>query len=526
MQTDCEISDARVALASATGYGEEAIADALKKAAVLLDWHDVERGPFGNVIPRGAKVLIKPNFVLHENRAGFGLAPLVTHPSLICAAAEAALRAGAGEVLIGDAALQSCDLDHLLDATGLDVWAAELLARDTRFKGIRDFRRTVCEFQNGVRVAAEHLQPENHFVLFDLASDSLLEPVTDDRASFRVTCYDPRLLARTHAPGRHQYLVAREVVEADVIINLPKLKTHKKAGVTCALKNLIGINGNKEYLPHHRIGGATTGGDCYSGGSRIKRAIEYVSDQQNAAETMTAARAWRGLSAPLYQALRLTGQQPDTEGAWSGNDTIWRTCLDLNRILLYGRADATLSRNVQRRVIHIADAVIAGQGDGPLAPEALELGLLLAANNAAAMDLVGAYLLGYEPARIPLVGRAFGLGDWPLATFAATDVRVSGLKRLLGMKDDPFRGREFLNSVLGRLSRVERREHKGFDDRALVDGVRKYFDVVSISGVFPGLPVRSLNLTIGVIARTKPYPLLKKRTLATKTQRHEATPSQ
>ena len=426
MKTSREISDPRVALASATGYAEDMIASALTRVAVHMNWRDAGRGPFGNVIRRGAKVLIKPNFVMHENRGGFGLDPLVTHPSLICATAEAALRAGAGEVLIGDAPLQSCNFDQLLYDTGLDCWAAALMARHPRFRGIRDLRRTVCEFQNGVRVATESLQPEDRFVLFDLAGDSLLEPVTDERASFRVTCYDPRLMARTHAPGRHQYLVAREVVEADVIINLPKLKTHKKAGVTCALKNLIGINGNKEYLPHHRIGGATQGGDCYRGDSKIKRALEYAADQQNAAETMTAARVWRGLSMPLYQALRLTGQQPDTEGSWSGNDTIWRTCLDLNRILLYGRADASMSPNVQRRVIHIADAVIAGQGDGPLAPEPLELGALLAANNAAAMDAVGAYLLGYQPERIPLVSRAFGLADWPLAVFAADDVRVSG----------------------------------------------------------------------------------------------------
>jgi len=426
MKANPEINDRRVALASSSSYSDEAIVDALGRAARHLNWDDRERGPFGNIIRRDARVLIKPNFVLHENRASFGLAPLVTHSSLIRAATRAALQAGAGEVLIGDAPLQGCDFDHLLSASRLDGWATELQAREPRFKGIRDFRRTVCEFQNGIRVAAENRQPESRFVLFDLAGDSLLEPVTDNRAAFRVTCYDPRLLARTHGPGRHQYLVAREVIAADVIINLPKLKTHKKAGVTCALKNLIGINGNKEYLPHHRVGGAEAGGDCYSGGSLIKRAIEFVADQQNLAENLTVARAWRGLSIPLYQALRLTGEPPDTEGAWSGNDTIWRTCLDLNRILLYGRADARLTQRVQRRVIHIADSVIAGQGDGPLAPEPLELGALLAANNAAAMDYVGACLLGYDPARIPLVGRAFGLADWPLATFAASDIRLAG----------------------------------------------------------------------------------------------------
>lgn len=34
--------------------------------------------------------------------------------------------------------------------------------------------------------------------------------------------------------------IARDIVEAEVIINLPKLKTHQMMGVTCAVKNLFG----------------------------------------------------------------------------------------------------------------------------------------------------------------------------------------------------------------------------------------------------------------------------------------------
>ena len=85
---------------------------------------------------------------------------------------------------------------------------------------------------------------------------SLLEPIASDRrVDFRVTMYNPDLMRQTHGRGRHQYLIAREVIEADVVINVPKLKTHRKAGITGALKNLVGINGNKDYLPHHRLGG-------------------------------------------------------------------------------------------------------------------------------------------------------------------------------------------------------------------------------------------------------------------------------
>ena len=37
----------------------------------------------------------------------------------------------------------------------------------------------------------------------------------------------------------------------------------------------------------------------------------------------------------------------------------------------------------QRRVVHLTDAIVAGQGDGPLSPQPLSLGLLFAGNNAA-----------------------------------------------------------------------------------------------------------------------------------------------
>lgn len=78
-----------------------------------------------------------------------------------------------------------------------------------------------------------------------------------------------------------------------------------------------------------------------------------------------------------------------------------------------------------------------------------------------------------------------------------------GLKKILRMKDDAFQNMEFINCILGRMDKVKRREHKGFDDRLLVRQVEKYFDVVGVSGVFPGLGILGLNLTIGIIARTK-----------------------
>ena len=440
-QFDSRVAAIDVGVMNYTHSTTATINDALESLGRMLGWMDAERGPLAQIVTPGSRVVIKPNWVMHENSGPWGMAPLLTHQSIVQAATESALRAGAGEVLVGDAPIQNCDFELLLRNTGLDQWSDRLAAREPRFKGIRDFRRTVAKFVDGVRIADENVQPEDHFVLFDLAGESLLEPITDENGSFRVTCYDPRMMAKTHAPGCHRYLIAREILEADVIVNLPKLKTHQKAGITCALKNLIGINGNKEYLPHHRIGGFELGGDCYPGGSDLKRALEFVHDRQNMTKSHAAGRIWRTAANQIYRLLRLKGDRFGIEGSWSGNDTIWRTCLDLNRILLYGRPDGSMADNVQRRVIHITDAIVAGQGNGPLAPEPLPMGLLLASENAAAMDFVGAYLLGYPPENIPIVREALNTFRWSLTSFSREDIRLLG-DLGEGVADEVLRRRE------------------------------------------------------------------------------------
>jgi uncharacterized protein (DUF362 family) len=422
------LQDARVAITKLPEpvYSEASARAAITRAATELGWAEDRRGSFAGAIPAGARVLIKPNFVMHENQGPWGIEPLITHPSIIRAPVMLSLQAGASQVIVGDAPVQGCDFDRLLSATGLDEWAADLTEREPRFKGIFDFRRTTCVFVDGVRIASENLRDEDRFALFDLGRESLLEPITDSKASFRVTCYDPRLMSRTHASGRHQYLVAKEVLEADVIINLPKLKTHKKAGVTCALKNLIGINGNKEFLPHHRVGGSASGGDCYPGTSIVKRALEYSLDRQNQTTSFVAGRFWREVAVNLDRISIRSGDELGVEGSWSGNDTVWRTGLDLNRILLYGQTRATLADVPQRRVFHIADAVVAGQGDGPLRPEPLPLGLLFMGMNAAAVDWVGARLLGYDPSRISIVREAFADFRWPITSYTPDEVTLLG----------------------------------------------------------------------------------------------------
>ncbi|MEK7754594.1 MAG: DUF362 domain-containing protein, partial [Acidobacteriota bacterium] len=166
--------------------------------------------PLGAVIPSGARVVIKPNWVLHWNQSGHGLECLVTHPSLIEAVAQYVALAKPSRLVIGDAPLQGCDFTALRAACGLDGMVERLRRGAGGAPGVPveivDFRRTVLMGHKLGDPKAEDLRDSRDFVLFDLGGRSLLEPLAGQRRQFRVTMYNPDLLGHTHAPGRHQYL--------------------------------------------------------------------------------------------------------------------------------------------------------------------------------------------------------------------------------------------------------------------------------------------------------------------------------
>jgi len=399
--------------------------------------------PLGDLIAGGKKVVIKPNWVLHENRTGQGLDALVTHASLIEAVLHYVVKALPASIIVGDAPIQGCDFDALLAKTGLERIVERFRAAGTEVS-LRDFRCTTLPGGQIHRQPCETARGLDQYVLFDLGAQSLLEPVTTADTPFRVTMYDPQALKQTHGPGRHQYLVAREVIEADVVINLPKLKTHKKAGLTGALKNMVGMNGHKSYLPHHRQGSPETHGDCYPRSSRLKRCAEHLLDRANVARHSAARFVLSRTASVMMRLNRLGGGDGDVEGAWHGNDTVWRMCLDLQQILHYGMLDGTLAATPQRQVLNITDAIVAGEGEGPLAPDPVPLGIVSLGMNVAAVDWVHALLMGFDPEAIPMVRESFAAHEYPLADFSPDSIRVYVDGEPCGLRELPGRfGRAF-----------------------------------------------------------------------------------
>jgi uncharacterized protein (DUF362 family) len=133
---------------------------------------------------RGRRVLLKPNLVEPSRDAPH----MTTHPALIIAAAEVFRRAGA-KVTVGEGP------GH-----------------------VRDTEMALAESGVGEALAAAGLS------FADL--------------NYEDTAWVKNAGRRSGLMGFH---FPRSAVEADLIVSLPKMKTHHWVGVTCAMKNLYGV---------------------------------------------------------------------------------------------------------------------------------------------------------------------------------------------------------------------------------------------------------------------------------------------
>jgi hypothetical protein len=183
---------------------------------------------------------------------------------------------------------------------------------------------------------------------------------------------------------------------------MPKIKTHQKTGITAALKNIVGLNGDKDFLPHHRLGGTGFGGDCYPGKNYLRYCAELSLDFANRRQGKLSY--WLGvkLSAALWK-LSFPKKEHHLAAAWHGNDTTWRMVLDLNKIAIFGRKDGTISGSPQRVLFSFCDGIIGGQGDGPLRPEPLPMGIVSFTNHSGFNDLAMATLMGFDVDKIPML---------------------------------------------------------------------------------------------------------------------------
>ncbi len=142
-------------------------------------------GGFNRFVSRGAKVLIKPNQTLFKN----ALSGSTTSPRLIRALIDLCFDHGAREVWVAEAAGHAQQTRRVMERTGM------------------------TQAVKGTRANLIYLDEIAHKVI-DFGQDA----------------------------GEWRYMPAPEILErADVIINVPKAKTHFVDPISCACKNWVGL---------------------------------------------------------------------------------------------------------------------------------------------------------------------------------------------------------------------------------------------------------------------------------------------
>jgi len=396
-------------------------------------------------LPEGpyTRIVVKPNWVRHETDPRFPIRALVTDTRLIDAVLQACLAKypGARSITVGDAPLQTCDWKRLSAQTGLDAMAiryASVAGPAVRFLDLR--RERAVERQGFMRVSAD--QPGDPAGYREVALDaaSHLEPVSADAARFRVSDYDPGEMVSRHGPGRHRYLISASVLDADLVVNLPKMKTHQKAGITGALKNLVGINGDKACLVHHRKG-VDEFGPCSTRLVRLQCRVRDALQKRSPRLFAGGRAAWSGIKAlarvhtAATREVLTSGRVYVASGSWYGNDTIWRMIYDLNRAARYAPAGGgLLAATPQRDYVAIMDGICAGEGNGPLDPLPVDLGIVTVSDDPFLMDMAAARLMGFDRDRIPQLANCALFQDERWARFDPRTVSVilDG-KRLRGL---------------------------------------------------------------------------------------------
>jgi uncharacterized protein (DUF362 family) len=362
--------------------------------------------PFARWIQPGMTVLIKPNWVRHAADGWASLDCLVTHPSILRPVVELAARAlsvGAdrysGRIIVADAPLQSANFGLLRAQLGLpaleDHWRNLGLPVQ-----VHDLRRIIAETDDDTGIVENTTfapgDPAGDTVV-DIGRNSRLEGFANS-GRFGVSNYDSRTTTAHHQPGHHCYRIANSLLASDVVINLPKWKTHLKTGITGALKNFIGINCDKAYLPHFRAGAPRRGGDEYpdDGMNQLLVRIRPLLEQMLPKDWIRRARQQvfgsrvSGLPTPVFG------------GAWPGNDTLWRTVHDMVWIARWlGENGALLAS--PRPILSLLDGIVAGQADGPLRPQAASLGCLVFGEDPGQIDVAATALSGLPWNKIPLL---------------------------------------------------------------------------------------------------------------------------
>jgi len=395
--------------------------------------------PFGGFIKPGDRIFVLCNFAneRRSNELVMDFQSRCTHGSVLRAIIDYILIATArtGTISFGNAPTQFCHWNQVLADTGADRVLQYYHDNNCQIEAC-DLRLYVTDASYLGAIRSVERRDETRGVHVNLGADSLLTALDlNPKHRYRIMNYDPSRTEYFHSGGKHEYVVNRQILDADVIFSIPKLKTHEKVGISCAIKGFVGTVGHKESLPHHRFGSPNVGGDEYPSdrwgvlqlASGFHERVQHTTPDSNRGSVLRAAyRVLRRAMRPIA---------PIVEGAWWGNDTAWRMVLDLVRIATYASNYGEMQTKPCRRHLVMIDGIYGGEGEGPAFPTAVRSGVLLFGDNLPAVDTMNALLMGFDPEKIPLVREASCLAKYPIASRPMDEERVIYKGQNLAVKD-------------------------------------------------------------------------------------------
>jgi uncharacterized protein (DUF362 family) len=358
-------------------YGTACPYDSGDNPAYDFVWETVETlglgnstSPLASLVSPGDSVLIKPNWV------DFGPA-VYTRPQVVRPLVDKAIAAGATEVYIGDGGVGVSGTQYVADSGNFTAMVDEL---KLRHPGITIDTVVLNDLDHGwrwVSLGNESSFAGSGYSHYDLASGG------------GATLYGHTYYSTADPQGVNPggdtlgwYAVSDRLLEADVIINVPKLKTHQSMIATMSIKNLVGCTLGSTY-------------DEEGGDNLVRIAHRKTTGGPNAFE----------------------------------NDIFWRAILDVNKVVRYADGDGVLQPTPQREYLTVLDGIQAMERSqhhiwGGGLPYYRHV--VLASTDPVALDAVACRVMGYDFAEIPSIANASSDTLHPVGTNDPSQIAVLG----------------------------------------------------------------------------------------------------
>lgn len=393
-----------------------------KKKIGTSDWN-----PFSKIIKLNDQVLIKPNFVKEFHQLGIeGVISQITHGAVLRPIIDYILITlkGTGKIIIADTPLEKANFKKLIEinkVSDLCKFYKDFLNVDVQLYDLRSYKRKVTRSGRFLLEKVKLSGPPKGFFKIDLKNQSEFNELDNKSpyyctlADYKYDRYNPRNIKlcetnKYHSLNKHIFKIPKLILESNVIISVPKLKTHKMAGVTLNLKNMIGIC-EKIFLPHFRQGVPPIG-DAIPKQPPTKDIV--IRKFRNKFDNLTISfikeiekiPILNHILKPYYRIfLKKTNINIDWWGMWYGNDTLWRTIFDLNKIILYSNIEGNLQDTKQRKYFNIIDGIIGQEGEGPMTGNPKNCGIIIGGFDPVASDTVASYIMGYDINKLKIINK-------------------------------------------------------------------------------------------------------------------------